>query len=443
LSSNHPTPAGPAPEEEIHLDTRPAGLCSHPRRWLWGTLPLLAVVMVISGCWFWYGRWVGANWREAEAAFQRHDLTSAAAHLDRHLDRRPGDAAAWLLAARTARRLGRYPDAERCLTRCQQLGGVTDATRLEWDLLRVQQGNLGDVHTRLRMTVPPDHPDAPLVLEALARGYLACDRLRDVLEACDLWVSRQPEHPWPYLWRGGVYERLANFHEAMADYKKALEYAPEDREARLSLGGLLARGRQPAAAVEQFEYLLERSPDDEEALLGLASCRIEQGRPEDALPLLDRVLSSNRDQARGLFLRGKAALQQRDAAGAERWLARAVKQAPDDPEALHQLTLALRAQGKQAEAAKLTHGLTALRQDLDRLNSLTRAVARAPDDARLRHDAGVIALRIGRLDEGVRWLQSALRARGDHRPTHAALAEHFGRRGDPRAESHRRLAQTP
>jgi tetratricopeptide (TPR) repeat protein len=293
------------------------------------------------------------------------------------------------------------------------------------------------------MTVTPDHPDAPLVLEALARGYLRCDRLRDVLEACNLWISRQPDHPWPWLWRGGVFERLGNYHQAVADYRRALENAPEDRDVRLALGALFVRGRQPGAAVEHFEYLLDRSPEDDEALLGLASCRLEQGRPEDAVPLLERVLANDPASARGLFLRGKAALELQDAAGAQRWLAQADRQAPDDPEALHQLTGALRTQGKHAEADRLVPRLEALRQDLARLNELIRAVARNPDDAQPRHDAGVVALRLGRTDEGVRWLESALRARGDHRPTHAALAEHFRRLGDSRAEVHRRLAETP
>jgi tetratricopeptide (TPR) repeat protein len=404
---------------------------------------LLALAgLAVPGSLLWQARRVRGEWRQAEAALQRHDLASAAAHLDRYLERRPRDTAAWFLAARTARRLGRYPEAEHSLTRCQELGGVTDATRLEWDLLRVQQGDLGDVHMRLRMTIPPDHPDAPLVLEALARGYLKCDRLRDVLEACDLWISRQPDHPWPWLWRGGVFERLGNYHQALADYRRALENAPEDRDVRLALGALFARARQPVPAAEHFEHLLERSPDDDEALLGLAACRIEQGRPEDAVPLLERVLATDLVPVRGLFLRGKAALEQHDPA-AERWLARAVRQAPDDPEALYQFTLALRAQGKHAEADRLAPRLEALRQDLARLSVLIRAVARNPEDIQPRHEAGVVALRLGRTDEGVRWLQGALRARGDPRPTHAALAELFRRQGDPRAELHRRLAETP
>jgi tetratricopeptide (TPR) repeat protein len=155
------------------------------------------------------------------------------------------------------------------------------------------------------------------------------------------------------------------------------------------------------------------------------------------------VLKDDPASALGLFLRGKAALQQHDAAAAQHWLERAVGEAPHDAEALHQLILALRAQRKHAEADRLAPRLEAVRKDLNRLHDLVRAIARNPEDVRPRHEAGVIALRLGRSDEGVRWLEGALRARGDHRPTHAALAEYFRLRRDPRAEYHQQLAQTP
>lgn len=446
MSSSVPTPADPVPDADRRIETRTAGLTSQPRsrRWLRALLLLvgLAGLMTVAAS-LWQVRQAQKEWRLVEAALQRHDLVSAASHLDRYLGRRPQDSRGWFLAGRTARRLSRYSEAEQYLARCQQLGGVTAETRLEWDLLRVHQGNLGDVHTRLRMTIPPDHPDAPLVLEALAQGYLKCDRLRDVMEACDLWISRQPEHPWPWFWRGGVYERLGNFHEALADYQRALERTPEDREIRLALAALFARARQANAAVEHYEQILEQAPTDEEALLGLAACRIEQGRFADAIGLLDRVTTSESLTARGLFLRGKAALGQQDASTAERWLTGAVQKAPDDAEALHQLILALRAQDKHAAADRLGPRLETLRRDLARLNELIKTVARTPADVHPRHEAGVVALRIGRSDDGVRWLLSALRVRGDHRATHAALAEHFRRQGDARAEYHRQQAQLP
>jgi tetratricopeptide (TPR) repeat protein len=390
-----------------------------------------------------YAWWRGVEGRRAEEALRRFDLAAAADHLERHLQRRPDDTAALFLAARTARRLGRHADAERLLSRYQEVEGVTDATRLEWDLLRIQQGDVGEIDMRLRRTVAPNHPDAPLVLEALARGYLKTDRLRDALEACDLWASRQPEHPWPWLWRGTIFEQLANYQQALADYRKAVENAPDDREARLALATGLARSRQPAEAAEHFESLLARDPDDAEALLGLADCRIEQGQPEETAALADRVLVKSPHSARALYLRGRAARELHEAAAAESWLAEAVRQAPDDPEPLYQLTLVLRGQGKDTEADRLTTRLEQVRRDQARLRELVRAMARAPDEAGPRHEAGVVALRLGRYDDGVRWLLSALRARGDHRPTHAALAGHFERLGDPRAEHHRQLARAP
>lgn len=450
MSANVPNPAGPAPEAENRRSEAGPGVSSPPgphsrRRLRLGALVLLPLLLLlVLGAWLWRFSYLRAERRLADEALKRHDLTAAAAHLDRHLARNPRDADAWFLAGRTARRVGRFSEAERYLSRCQEIAGVTDATRLEWDLLRVQQGDLGEVHARLRATIPPDHPDAPFVLEALAHGYLANGRLFDVVEACDRWSTLQPDHPWPWLWRGVAFERLANFPQALDDYHKALDKAPEDHNARLALAQLYLFRRRHDQAAEHFEHVLARSPNDPEAMLGLAACRIEQGRAEDALPLLEQVLADDPDLPRALFLRGKVALAlDSGAAGAERWLSRAFVQAPYDPEILHQLILALRAQGKQGEADGLAPKLESLRKDLARLNDLTRAVGRKPDDFRLRHEAGVVALRMGRTQEGVRWLHSALRLREDHAPTHAALAEHYQRLGDPRAEHHRRLARTP
>ncbi len=447
MSTEVPPPDRPALPPELHAEDRtvlgpssPAR--ARPRR-TWVLLVLLPGLLAAAGLWLWAR---GTSERDqALAALDRLDLDAAAVHLDRHLARHPDDTAAWFLAGRTARRLGRFLEAEKALEKCQALGGVTDATRLEWDLLRVQRGDLADVDTRLRMTIPPEHPDAPLVLEALARGYLRTDRLPQVVEACDLWAARQPDHPWPYLWRGNVYEQLANFHEAQADYERALRLAPPDGpvhlDVRRALGNLFVRARQPANAVEHFQVVLARIPDDREALLGLAACRIEEGRAEEAVPLLDRLLAHDSPPARACYLRGRAALELRDLAAAQELLSRAVRLAPDDAESLHQLILTLRAAGQSAEADSLAPRLEAVRQDRARLDTLIRTIARRPDDADLRHEAGVICLRLGRDDEGERWLLSVLRFRPDHRPTHAALAEHFGRRNDPRADAHARAAK--
>lgn len=399
--------------------------------------------LVLAAGWVWQFQNAHHQWQLAQAALEQHDLDSTLEHLVRYLKDRPNDPAAWFLTGRTARRLEHYSQSEECLTRCQQIGGVTEATRLEWDLFRVQQGDLGDTHLRLRATISPQHPDAPLVLEALARGYLSDGRLIDALEACDLWVAQRADAPWPWLWRGKVHEQLMEPDQALADYEQALQIAPEDRSVRLALGALLLKRRQVDQAAAHFERVLKRFPEEPDALTGLASCGIDRGESALAIPLLEQLLARDPNSAPTLVLLGKAALEQGDARRAGEWLTKAVQYAPENIEASHQLILALRAQGDDAKADQIAPRLEALNKDIGRLDWLVQAIARDPEDAALRHEAGTIALRLGRNDDGLRWLRSALRGSGDHRPTHTALAEYFAQLGDPRAEAHRRLAQAP
>jgi tetratricopeptide (TPR) repeat protein len=406
-------------------------------------LPLLiGLVLGVSWAWQWYR--ARQEWRQAQEALQRYDLLTAAARLGRYLEHAPRDPAAWFQAARTARRLGRLDEAQRLLERCQECGGVTEATRLEWDLVRVQQGDLGDVDVRLRLTIGPNHPDALLVLEALVLGYLQAERLPDALQACQFGERLDPKAPWPLVCRVWIYERMSQWERALETAQRAVALAPEDREAHLALGRLWYRHALPGAAAEQFEYVLAHWPDDEGALLGLAECRIDQGRTDEAIVLLDRVLAANPSSSSALFFRGKAALVQDNPAAAEGYLRQAVQLAPDDADALYLLVTCLRARGQEAEAGPLAVRVEELRNAVLRLYALIWATANGPDEAGPRHDAGVLCLQIGRQKEGLRWLQSALHAKGDHRPTHAVLAEYYLHHGDrARAETHRRQAESP
>lgn len=407
-------------------------------------LGFLVVSGLVASPWVWH--WYRANreWRGAASSLARYDLATAATHLNSYVDLRPEDARGWFLAAQTARRLERYDEAERCLERCQQLGGVTEATSMEWDLLRVQQGEIGDIDVRLRGSIQPDHPDALLVLEALARGYVRARRLPDALQACDLWLAHQPENPRPWLWRGNIHEQLNFLDKALSDYAQAVQNAPEDQEARLALGGLLLRQNKPGEAAEQYQNVLDRTPHEEAAQLGLAACRIEQGRDAEAVPLIDPALEKTPAPAQALFLRGKAALHLDQLPEAEHWLREAMGVAPRDPEILHQLSETLRALGKDEEAVALTRQEDQLRKDYLRLDELNRKIARKPDDPSLRHEAGTLALRLGRTEEGLAWLQSLLRLKGDHRATHAVLRDYYQEKGDrQRAEYHAALAEAP
>jgi hypothetical protein len=64
-----------------------------------------------------------------------------------------------------------------------------------------------------------------------------------------------------------------------------------------------------------------------------------------------------------------------------------------------------------------------------------------PADPALRCEAGLIALRLGRAEEGLLWWTRALIEDLNHRPTHRALADCYERAGQPDlARRHRRQA---
>src|SRR5204863_738798 len=142
--------------------------------------------------------------------------------------------------------------------------------------------------------------------------------------------------------------------------------------------------------------------------LGLAQCRIEEGRVPDAVPLIERVLSREPTSNLAVALRGRAAMEGGDAAGAERWLRQAVQAEPSDAEALHLLVQCLRAQRKDEEAGRLAKRLESLQQDLRRLTELIRLIGPQLTDPGPCYEAGVIALRIGRTQQGLHLLEEAL-----------------------------------
>jgi tetratricopeptide (TPR) repeat protein len=65
-------------------------------------------------------------------------------------------------------------------------------------------------------------------------------------------------------------------------------------------------------------------------------------------------------------------------------------------------------------------------------------MAQNPNDAKLHYEIGSFYLRYGKPKVGVRWLQSALKLKPDHQPSHQALYDYYQRMGDwEKAEQHR------
>jgi Tfp pilus assembly protein PilF len=420
-------PPAPGPKQWIILALLSAGL-----------LALIGTGATVAG-------WQIAAWRDyraAQRAIEKRDFAEARTCLARCLQVWPNSAEVHLLAARTARRACAYDDAEEQLKECQRLDWPLEEIQLERDLIRAQRGDVTDIQDRLMLFAEHGHPNALLILEALCRGYLKTYRLAHASRCLELWLERRPDDVQALLWRAEVAELRTRNSEALVDYRRAVELAPERDEARLPLAELLVAENLPAEAIPHFERLRQKQPRNRKVLLGLAHCRRLLGEPEEAGKLLDALLQIFPEDASALAERGRIYLDKRQPAQAERWFRMAVNRAPYDRDSVYALYLCLQQSGKAQEAEEYRTKLKKIESQLSRLREVTRKIVETPHDPALRHEAGMIFLHSGQSQEGLRWLYSALQEEPGYQPAHQALADYYERIGArEKALWHRRQAE--
>jgi tetratricopeptide (TPR) repeat protein len=398
------------------------------RRWLVvGTVVLLG--LGCAGAWyFWSQYYLGA----AERALGRYDFTTARRHLDQYLRIRPKDERAQLLAIQTSRRSDDHADAERLLTVFEQTFGETDASRREWRLLGVQQGDMLDDERGLQALVERNDPESSLILEALAKGYMNSLRWSQMIGCLDRWLEREPGNAAALVLRGQGRIGLRQLERAAEDYQRAVELAPEYDAARLGLAEIQYRIGHPREAITHYEILRRRQPTHPESALGLARSLFDAAEPDQARQVLDELLTAHPEHGAALVERGNLALRRGQPAEAETFLARAVATAPWDRQAHQYRLLALEALGRGDEARKCQERIGELEARDAEMGRLATRFEHAPDDPDVRCHLGQWFLDNGQKEIGVRWLFAALRSNPRHGPTRAALADYFERSGQPR-----------
>src|SRR5207248_3243068 len=164
--------------------------------------------------------------RIAQGALRKYDLEAALRHLERSLDTWPRNTRALLLAAQTSRRLDNCADAERRLVEYERRRGVTAEGYLEWLLLGVQQGDFDGQIRYLESLVDAEHPAAPLILEALAKGSMSVSRSNAMLSYLSRLLDREPDNAMALLLRGKRWQSLHDPEGALGDYVRVLEFVP-------------------------------------------------------------------------------------------------------------------------------------------------------------------------------------------------------------------------
>lgn len=419
----------------------PAPPPSRRRRWYW---LLLASTLLVGGglvC----EAWAGRQERLAAQALAESRLNDAKQHIDRALWLHRRRMSTLVLAARIRRMSGGYSEAEHYLQRSSQLHGMNEAVKLEWLLLRCQQGEVDELAPNLLALVRNNHSQAAAILETLASVYILQTRYLEALRCLDAWVEREPDSVRALDWRGWVDNQLDHRQQAIRDYERLLELQPGRTDIRLRLAQLLVASARHTEATPHLERLLRELPDDPDVPAALAPCRVIEARPEEARALLDAVLKDHSDHFEALYQRGKLELTCGNHAEAEPWLRKALQIKPHDVEARYSLYRSLQAQAErqqEAECQRLRWDQE--REKQERLTSLLRTdLAAHPNDVELAREAGELFLEQGEDKRGLFWLYRALSLNPLHVPSRRALLAYFERTNQPdkAAEQRQRLAE--
>jgi Flp pilus assembly protein TadD len=106
-------------------------------------------------------------------------------------------------------------------------------------------------------------------------GLLALRRLDEALRSTEAAVKVDPQNPDYYYLRGAVRMAMKNLPQAEADFRRALELAPEHTAAMSDLAVLLIETGKKAEARSLLENVLKIYPNDPNATANLAALNAE------------------------------------------------------------------------------------------------------------------------------------------------------------------------
>jgi predicted Zn-dependent protease len=402
---------------------------------------LVLVVLLLPG-WLLVGQ-ISAwrSYRAAQAALKRDDPQTARAELAFCMKVWPSNGEVRFLAARAARRCGELDEAVRLLDEAAERNWVRESIDLEWALLRAQTGEFDSVKGYLAECLKKEHPDEVLILEVIVPIFLRNYDLGHATGCLARWRELRPSSALAWRYQGMLADLSFNREAAAEAYTEALRLDPSNREDQLALARALLHLNKPKEALPLLEGLNKGGPVAPEVLLLLARCYRALGRLEEARRWLVLILEATPNSADALHLRGRLELDAGQPEKAAHFLKLALEREAFDRELLYSYLLCLRRQERVKEIAVIEKRLEQVEADLARMRKLTRQIATQPDDPEPRRQAGEIMLKNRQEKEGLRWLQSALDCRPDHRATHKALADHFENQGDhKRAAPHRAYA---
>ncbi|MGV3525207.1 MAG: tetratricopeptide repeat protein [Candidatus Sericytochromatia bacterium] len=262
----------------------------------------------------------------------------------------------------------------------------------------------------------------------LAQTALALKQLSAARQSLEATLRLAPEHGAARLALAELQQSQGQLPQALNSYRSLLQQRPGDTRAALALAQLYEQRGESAAAVREREQVQARDVCADDNPYRLARLYDWRGTPTLALPLLEQQQRCRPLPAAARLL-GSLSARRGDSAAALEHYTQALKRWPRDGALwgdLGQLRLSL-GQSKEATAA------------------LQQALQYAPTAPETRWLQAELALRAGRLSEGLQLLNALVKAapRPEYRRALALAQVQAGRYPEALRELQAYLAQKP
>ncbi len=298
------------------------------------------------------------------------------------LKREPADGSARYNVALTQYLADAVTDAEQTLADlCSSDPCDTEILTLSADIAEAQ-GKVPQAVELLRRVIQQDpaDPEGYLRFAALANEN---GSFSTGITMLDVGLGALPGSAPLYLARGALYSQLADYERAVADFARANELDPQLAAVDSAKGVMQTQQKNSGDALATFRQAAKRKPDDALSQFLLAEALFDQSAGTDAdrkeqiavakrAAALDPTMTQAHDLLAALYL------QTGQTAFAARECDLALRQNPEDQQAVYHLILALRKGDRKQEIPALVKKLVELRDADAQTHPRFRLSAPAP-----------------------------------------------------------------
>lgn len=418
--------------------------------WQGFRLPILLTILACLSLVAWRSWSWNQAIQRAKSLLQLEENRQAIRTLDALKDQYGDSAQVRGMLAQAYRQLGQKDAFERQLELAGSLGLRAETVQGEKLLMDAQLGLLKAPESQVASYLEANPEDFDDAARALVFGLLRNQDLEAASRFLDLWQTQSPKAPWIPTFRSMMHLARRDWKNAILEIEPALKQHPDFVALYLQAGIAYQGDQQLDLAESMLDRFLASQPDHAEALLRYSEVLRKLGKAPEALERIEESIKTLTDPGRSIqpSLRLQMAKLYLDADENQKVidvLDLLSKKWPEDVEVASTLSQAYQRLGDEqrssvlAEIADQGQKQTVLadRMLFELLSNPNRTASQC-------YELGHLLLHKQSRENGVYWLEAALKLDENFAPAHQDLAIYYDRMDQPQLSAvHKRYLASP